>query len=69
MNNFFNKAFATLTSKVFTPFGKYLSTPIGKITMANSVLFVNMQTHSCFGTPKDSLRTFFPTTLPLRGSI
>jgi hypothetical protein len=68
MNNIFNNIRSRIATSVFHPFRTYLSTPIGKITILNSTLFVHLSPCSYCGRQRGCLKVSWSSTSPLNVS-
>lgn len=56
MNHFFKNFSNSFKQYIAKPVTRYLSTPVGKITVFNTVLFVHIQTYRHYGMLKASLK-------------
>ena len=69
MNNFLRNMMNAVNQNIAKPTIKYIKTPIGKIILFNSILFVHMSSCRLFGMLRGYLRNFLFSTLPLKGII
>ena len=69
MNNFLRSIMNAINQNIAKPTIKYIKTPIGKIILFNSILFVHLSSCRLFGMLRGCLRNFLFNILPLRGTI
>ena len=69
MNNFLRSMMNAINQNIAKPTIKYIKTPIGKIILFNSILFVHLISCRLFGMLRGCHRNFLFSILPLRGTI
>ena len=69
MNNFLRNMMNAINQNIAKPTIKYLKTPIGKIILFNSILFVHLSSCRLFGMLRGYQKNFLFSILPLKGTI